>query len=105
MIELALGLSLHLGLVNSYNEVHPHVRYKTEDNYIAGVYYNSVRNISTYAGKRWEYNDWGIEGALVTGYPQADVVPFVRGTYKNFFIAPAMEEDKPGVVVGIELKF
>ena len=37
MIELALGLSLHLGLADSYNEVHPHIRY-IENGYMAGAY-------------------------------------------------------------------
>jgi len=104
MIELALGLSLHLGLNNNYNEIHPHVRW-SEQGYIAGAYYNSVRNISTYAGYRWEYNDFGLEGAAVTGYPEADVIPYVRATYKDFFVAPALEDGTVGAVIGYELKF
>jgi len=104
MIELALGLSLHLGLANTYNGVHPHIRY-IENGYMVGAYYNSVENISLYAGHRWEHNDFGIEGGLVTGYPQAEVVPMIRGTYKNFFIAPAVEHSKVGTVIGYEIKF
>ena len=104
MIELALGISLHLGLAQSYNEIHPHIRY-IEQGYMAGAYYNSVENISTYAGYRWEFNDFGFEAAAVTGYPEADIVPYVRGTYKDFFVAPAMEDGTVGAVIGYEFKF
>jgi hypothetical protein len=104
MIELALGLSLHLGLLDSYNEVHPHIRY-IENGYMAGAYYNSVENVSAYVGYRWEYEDFGLESAIVTGYPEADIVPFVRGTYKDFFVAPAMERGTVGAVIGYEIKF
>jgi len=100
-----LAFSLHLGLQGDYNSIHPHIRYN-EQNYIAGVYYNSESNISTYAGKRWEYNGFGLEAGAVTGYPQADVIPYVRGTYKNFFVAPALEgKDTVGAVIGYELNW
>ena len=36
---------------------------------MAGAYYNSVENISTYAGYRWEYEDFGLEAAVVTDIP------------------------------------
>ena len=105
MIELALGISLHLGLANDYNEIHPHVRYNNQ-NYIAGAYYNSESRISTYVGRRWETGKFGFEAGAVTGYPQADVMPFVRGTYDNFFVAPALEgDDTVGAVIGYELKW
>ena len=104
MIELALVISLHLGLDNDYNEIHPHIRY-TENGYIAGAYYNSVDKVSTYAGYRWEWDLIGLEAGAVTGYPQADVMPYARATYDNFFITPAIENDNKGVVVGYEFKF
>ena len=104
MIELALAISLHLGLDNDYNEIHPHIRY-TENGYIAGAYYNSVDKVSTYAGYRWEWDRIGFEAGAVTGYPQADVMPYARATYDNFFITPAIENDNKGVVVGYEFKF
>ena len=104
MIELALGISLHLGLTQSYNEIHPHIRY-IEQGYMAGAYYNSVENISTYAGYRWEIGDFGLEAAVVTGYPEGDIVPFGRATYKDFFIAPAHENGTVGAVLGYEFKF
>ena len=105
MIELALGISLHLGLNDNYNEIHPHIRY-SEQGYIAGVYYNSESNVSTYIGRRWEYNDFGFEAGAVTGYSKADVMPFGRATYKDFFVAPAGEgDDTVGAVIGYELKW
>ena len=105
MIELALAVSLHLGLEGNYNEVHPHIRYN-EQNYITGAYYNSESNISFYAGKRWKYNDFGLEAGAVTGYSAGDVIPYGRATYKNFFVAPAVEgDDTIGTVIGYELKF
>ena len=61
MIELALGLSLHLGLQNDYNEIHPHIRY-IEQGYMAGAYYNSVEDVSTYVGYRFEHEE--LESAL-----------------------------------------
>jgi hypothetical protein len=104
LIEFALALSLHLGLEGDYNEIHPHIRYN-EQNYIAGVYYNSESRISFYAGKRWEYKDFGLEAGAVTGYSHGDVIPYGRATYKNFYVAPALEgDDTVGAVIGYELK-
>ena len=104
MIEYALALSLHLGLEGNYNGVHPHIRYN-EQNYIAGVYYNSERNISTYLGKRWEYNTVGIEAGAVIGYTNANILPYVRITYNDWFMAPGVEPDNVGLVVGYEFKW
>ena len=104
LIELALAFSLHLGLEGDYNGIHPHVRYN-HNNYIAGAFYNSEENISTYIGKRWEHNDFGFEAGAVTGYSEAEVLPYIRGTYQDFFVAPALEKDKAGVVIGYEFKW
>lgn len=107
---LGIAVSTHLGLSNDYNEFHPHVRIE-QDNLIAGAYYNSVENISLYAGYDFVISDKiSIEGALVSGYDQYDIpiVPMVRGKYNlnekaNVFISPTMEGDDFGVVAGIEL--
>ena len=105
MIELALGISLHLGLANDYNEIHPHVRYNNQ-NYIAGVYYNSESNVSTYVGRRWEKGKFGVEAGVVTGYSGGNVLPYGRATYENFFVAPAIEGgDTVGTVIGYEFKW
>ena len=103
-LTLTLALSLHLGLEGDYNSIHPHLRYTT-DNYIAGAYYNSESNLSTYIGKRWEHNDFGLEAGAVTGYSESKVLPYIRGTYQNFFVAPALERETVGAVVGYEIKW
>ena len=105
MIELALAISLHIGLEGNYNDVHPHIRYN-HPNYIAGTYYNSESRVSFYAGKRWEYNDFGIEAGAVTGFSAGEVIPYGRATYKNFYVAPALEgDDTLGAVIGYEFKW
>jgi len=110
-ILLGLAVTTHLGLAGSYNEYHPHVRL-TQDNYIAGAYYNSIENLSVYAGKRWEYGDFGLEATVVTGYDEFGIVtPMARATYDLsdnhiVFVAPTAENfnatNRLGVVVGLE---
>jgi len=114
MLTFGLAVSMHIGMQGDYNAIHPHVRF-IEDGAIAGAYYNSVENISAYAGWRLEPTDkLGIELALVTGYPAfGPVAPYVRATYdignNRIFAAPTGEviddETKVGVVVGYEFKF
>ena len=110
-ILYGLALSLHLGLEGDYNSIHPHVRL-TQDNYIAGAYYNSIDNLSVYAGKRWEYGDFGLEATVVTGYDEFGIIiPMARATYDlsdnhTIFVAPAGETynnvSSLGIVVGLE---
>ena len=98
-IELFLAFSLHLGLTEDYNSVHPHARCQV-DNTVFGTYYNSMDRVSVYAGKK--INNW--ELGFTTGYLY-DVVPFARYKQDNFFIAPAYEtNDNIGVTVGYELQ-
>ena len=103
-LTLSLGLSSHLGFDNNYNNVHPHLRFEHE-NFIAGSYYNSLRNNSTYVGYRHEVDNFGFEAALVTGYNKK-YSPMARVTYdhKNFriFTHPGFENDNVGVVIGLE---
>tara|TARA_R110000822_G_scaffold100807_3_gene226744 strand:+ start:5176 stop:5496 length:321 start_codon:yes stop_codon:yes gene_type:complete len=103
-ITISLALSLHLGSSNNYNETHPHIRYNN-NNTIAGMYYNSESRISTYVGKRYESGEIGFEIGAVTGYDYAAIVPYARATYKNLFIAPLIETDNVGAVIGFELFF
>lgn len=109
----SLALSTHLGLQNSYNEVHPHVRF-IEDGAIAGVYYNSVEHISWYAGYRIEHEKFGTELAIVTGYEDfGAIAPYLRTTYDlnnntRLFASPTLEyknnDKNVGIVLGIELQ-
>lgn len=110
-ILLGLAVTTHLGLADTYNEVHPHVRLN-QDNYIAGAYYNSIENMSVYAGKRWEYGDFGLEATVATGYDEFGIItPMARATYDltnnaTVFVAPTAEKynnvNNLGVVVGLE---
>lgn len=105
-LTISLGLSTHIGFDEKYNSVHPHIRY-THEKFITGAYYNSLENLSVYAGARHEYNNFGIEAALVTGYNNGSLTPYVRGTYDvgkmRMFIAPGIESKDIGVVLGIEV--
>ena len=100
-IALSLAISMHLGLDNNYNNLHPHARCSI-DNTITGVYYNSEDNISTYIGKK--YNN--IEVGIVTGYESSDIIPMIRYVNNGLFISPAYETNgNYGVTIGIELGF
>ena len=103
-ITFAIGLSLHLGFENEYNSIHPHIRYQ-QNTIIAGAFYNSEENISTYIGQRVEHNDLGFEYGVATGYYDS-VTPYVRVTYKDFFVAPGVENNETiGLVAGYEIKY
>ena len=101
-ILTSIALSLHLGFEGDYNSIHPHIRLQ-EQQYVAGVYYNSESNLSPYVGYRFEHNEFGLELGAVGNYSTAPVIPYVRGTYKNFFIAPGIERDNIGIVFGIDI--
>ena len=108
LITLSVAFTLHFGVDLSYNNVHPHVRYTSGDT-VAGVYYNSVRQTSAYAGKVYTLDkDTTVEVVLATGY-MYPVIPNVKLTHKNFFIAPLVDTVKgkvqTGIIVGTEFKF
>ena len=104
LISLSLALSLHIGFENEYNPLHPHIRYQNES-IIAGAYINSESSISTYIGQRIERGEYGLEYGGVTGYRDAPLTPYIRGTYKNLFISPGFENSTMGIVLGTEIKF
>ena len=111
-ILLGLALSKHINFQNDYNEIHPHIRFQ-ENFFIGGAYYNSVENISPYAGFRFEHNGLGLELGVAGGYPAFGIaVPYARGTYDLndniiLFVAPSGEVDgnttNIGIVAGVEL--
>ena len=95
---------MHVGLDNSYNNIHPHARC-TIDNTIVGAYYNSEYSISSYIGKIYKYKSLEIEYGLVTGYTGYDIAPMLRIKKDNFFIAPAYETTgNVGFIIGLEYK-
>ena len=99
-LSLLFAASLHLGLENKYNNLHPHTRCQV-DSVISGIYYNSEDNISSYIGL--EHDGW--ELGLVTGYESQDVLPMIRYKKNNWFIAPAYEnDDTHGIVIGWEIR-
>ena len=106
-----------MGLVDEYNEVHPHIRYE-QDKFAVGAYYNSMNTVSFYGSKVWSIGeDFSVEGGLVSGYEalEVPVIPFVRVNYDlsdnlRIFAAPVGEKfpDEPvrfGGLVGLELKY
>ena len=103
-LAIGLALSLHVGLENNYNQTHPYVMCETE-NVIGGVYYNSLDKLSIVGGYKIQLlDDLTLDVRAVTGYDY-DVVPMARLRYKNLFIMPALEDDRPGVVVGLQFEF
>ena len=109
-IILALAASAHLGLAAEYNEVHPSIQARFDNGAIAGVYYNSESALSAYAGLRVESKNWFFEGGLVTGYQYAKILPYGRAGYQvtdgmSVFIAPAVEADAIGAVIGVEFSW
>ncbi len=106
-LGLFLAVSMHLGLEDSYNNIHPHARC-TVDNSITGVYYNSEDRISAYVGKEFEITENGkLELGLVTGYKAEDVLPMIRYKVGTWFITPAYEKydnkENYGIVLGWEI--
>ena len=104
-LTISLGVSIHTGFDGEYNNFHPHIRYDYEQ-FIAGVYHNSVESTSVYGGYRYENGDFGLEFAAVTGYNNS-VTPYIRGTYDSgkirFYTAPGIENNNVGVVIGLEI--
>lgn len=98
-----LALSLHVGLEGDYNEVHPYAMCETKDT-VVGLYYNSLDRTSLFGAYKYELNeelnlDVGIVTGYVEGYP---VVPMVRLRYKDFFVMPAFEDERKGIVMGLQ---
>ena len=100
-IILSLALSNHVGFDNSYNEIHPHIRFKT-DNTISGAFYNSERTISFYTGKEFTFDNFTLDIGIVSGYQNNKIAPMVTIKKNNFFIMPGVENKTIGLVFGYE---
>lgn len=104
-ILIGLAATIHLGLQGTYNETHPHIRAEYES-FVAGSYYNSNSDFSHYAGYEFQHDMMFLEIGGVTGYYD-QVMPYFRaGIHKNnmkLFVAPAVEGDTIGMVVGVEV--
>ena len=102
-----IAVTLHIGLNEEYeyNSFHLYCKAKTESNIIAGAYYNSINKLSLFAGYEYDINyDTSIEIGLASGY-YYDVTPTFRLNYKNLFLMPAVDDDKKGIVVGLQFNF
>lgn len=102
-----LALSTHLGFSGDYNSIHPHVRYTSDNSYIAGVYYNSDYRPSVYAGQEFKFDAATVEFGAATGYGSIPLAPFVRVKKGNWWAAPGYNiiHNQVGVVVGYEITF
>ena len=103
-IILSLALSNHVGFDNSYNEIHPHIRFKT-DNTISGAFYNSEHTISFYTGKEFTFDNFTLDIGIVSGYQNNKIAPMVIIKKNNFFIMPGVENKTIGLVFGYEYLF
>ena len=100
-LVLGIALSMHVGLQNDYNQAHPYLMCEMNE-IITGVYYNSLSKPSLVLAKEYSLSDdLKVDLGLVTGYVY-DVVPMFRVRYKNLFMMPALEDDRSGLVFGIQ---
>jgi len=67
----------------NYNNVNPGVYYRSEENWTGGIYRNSLRRTSAYAGYTFEYARFGVTMGGVTGYDHA-VQPLFVPTARLF---------------------
>ena len=59
--------SQHLPADN-YNNINPGIYYRLAEGPVAGIYRNSVRRTSVYAGYTWQYGRFDLTTGAVTGY-------------------------------------
>ena len=106
-ISLFVAMSLHTGLEGDYSGIHPHVRCEI-NNTITGIYYNSEKTISGYAGYKFDMLfDSELEIGVVTGYSGMKIAPMIRFTKDNWYVAPSYEvtpNKNWGITIGYEFK-
>jgi len=108
MIELMLAATIHFSDAYNYNWIHPHIRYEKND-WIAGVYYNSIRNPSFYIGRTFHHKSAWAELGAVTGYTKP-VIPMVRVGYSvndslGLYAAPGYDDNGVFMLIGAEYRF
>jgi hypothetical protein len=107
-IVLGIALSLHIGLDNDYNSIHPFVMGEY-NNFIGGAYLNSENNISPFLAYKFNLTDqFSIDIGAVGGYNSYSVLPMFKLNYdinQNFvfFVAPAVENNKSGMILGVQI--
>jgi hypothetical protein len=69
---IAGTIGLHVGSqhipAKNYNNSNPGIYYRHDEGWTAGVYRNSLRNNSVYAGYTWKFGMLDVTTAGVTGY-------------------------------------
>ena len=118
------GFSSHFNSSKNYNENNAGIgveyRLSAQTAVMAGSYYNSVRNTTTYAAVNWQpyiVGDWkmGVAAGLMDGYPGIvrggtffAALPFVSYEGKklgvNFGIIPSMAKVDGAVVVQFKIR-
>jgi hypothetical protein len=65
---IGLHLFSHHAPEKTYNNVNPGIYYRHTDGWTAGIYRNSLRHTSVYAGYTWKYKALDVTVAGVSGY-------------------------------------
>ena len=115
MIELFLAISLHVGLGQGWNQIHPGIRY-TDNQFTVGAFLNSESNVSAYATYTFEnvIGNIDLDFGLATGYTGIPVAPIIRATvdidnnvtaFAALGAASTNQEFHMGVVSGVEYAF
>ena len=103
-LTLGIALTLHIGLQDDYNNMHPYLMCE-KNQIITGLYYNSLNKVSVVLAKEYDLtDDLKLDVGIVSGYVY-DVAPMVRLKYKNLFLMPALEDDRTGLVFGYQYEF
>lgn len=109
--------SKRIGSEKEYNEINPGLSYKknlTTGYLTGGAYYNSEKNMSTYAGLGKKFGHGpvkvGIDVGVVTGYkimPVAPIAsPYINYSYFNIRALPLVKKSRlNGVVLGFSMEF
>jgi hypothetical protein len=106
--------SLHLGVTQVDNSIHPNISLSKND-LTGGLYYNTDKSISSYFGKIFRKDKLEIFVGGVTGYKlpiDSPVAPMVLARYEidkniNVIAMPTIDNKtrNPALVFGIELVF
>jgi hypothetical protein len=105
VVTFALALSIHLGMSDGLNAVHPAV-YWQQDGWFAGAFLNSRESLAFAAGRRFGDRAW-LDAGVVSGYKYPVAV---RGgvnlnDHISLWAAPGVEKTgERGVVLGIEFR-
>lgn len=65
---IGFHVASHHAPAKSYNNSNPGIYYRHDEGWTAGVYRNSLRRTSVYAGYTWKFGALDITTAGVTGY-------------------------------------